>query len=160
MTQKGLPPDALAYYLGLGSARSYQTVAQHFGVSKRTVTSTAVKEGWKEAVERADKAVREKASEGYVETLHQMNERHLKVLRFIQGRSIESLKSQPIGSAMDAVRAFTMAVEKERLIRGEPTDRTENIEAIIRREYEQWMVVENDDDDDGDETALEGIAVP
>ena len=109
MTKKKLPSDALAYYLGQGPSRSHQAVADHFGVSKRTVTATAVKEGWKEAVQQADSRVREKASENYVETLQQMNERHLKVLRFIQGRSIESLKSLPIESAMDAVRAYTLA---------------------------------------------------
>ncbi len=159
MTQKKLPSDALAYYLGQGPSRSHQAVADHFRVSKRTVTATAVKEGWKEAVEQADSRVREKASENYVETLQQMNERHLKVLRFIQGRSIESLKSLPIESAMDAVRAYTLAAEKERLIRGEPSERTAvDIVELIKNEYAELMVEENDEQDE-DEEALEASPV-
>ncbi len=33
-----IPPDALEYYLVLGPDRSYQKVADHYGVSKRAVT--------------------------------------------------------------------------------------------------------------------------
>ena len=45
MTKK-LPPDAFHYYVGLGVNRSYQAVAEKYGVSKRAVTSRAVQEDW------------------------------------------------------------------------------------------------------------------
>ena len=32
-----LPPDAFEFYFALGLARSYEAVAEKFGVSKRTV---------------------------------------------------------------------------------------------------------------------------
>lgn len=72
-----------------------------------------------------------------------MNARHIKVLRFIQGKAIDALKSMPLESAMDAVRAFTLSVQKERLIRGEPTDRNAlDIEQLIKREYAMLMIDE------------------
>ena len=42
-----IPPDALEYYLGLGPDRSYQKVADHYGVSKRAVTKLAARERWR-----------------------------------------------------------------------------------------------------------------
>jgi hypothetical protein len=42
---------------------------------------------------------------------------------------------------MDAVRALSMAVRDERLIRGEPTDRSAiDVEEVIKREYQRWML--------------------
>ncbi|MHC4946473.1 MAG: hypothetical protein ACYTG7_25970 [Planctomycetota bacterium] len=38
---KKLSPDAFAYYWSLGSERSYQAVADKYGVSKRAVVSVA-----------------------------------------------------------------------------------------------------------------------
>jgi hypothetical protein len=116
------------------------------------VTATAVREKWKDAVEQADSRVREKASEQYVETLEQMNDRHLKVLKFIEARAIEAIKSHPLESAMDAVRAYTMAAEKERLIRGEPSERI-NIMELVKQETADLLV-------EDDATPVEGGAVP
>jgi hypothetical protein len=132
-----LPADALAYYLALGPERSYQAVADRFGVSKRTVTATAVREGWQEQVSRAEARVREKAGDSYAESMQQMNERHLKEARFLQSRGLEALKTMAITNPADAIRAMIVGIEKERLVRGEPTERTENLEAIVKRQYER-----------------------
>jgi integrase len=56
---KRLPPEALAYYLNLGASRSYQAVADHFGVSKRTVTAAAARERWQAQLEQAERKSRE-----------------------------------------------------------------------------------------------------
>jgi len=70
-----------------------------------------------------------------VDALREVTERHLKVLRYIQGKAIETLKSTPLESAMDAVRAYGLAVDKERLLLGEPTERTvTSIEEVTKRE--------------------------
>ncbi len=53
-----------------------------------------------------------------------MNERHLKTLRLIQRKALEALASMPLGTAMEAVRALDISIAKERLVRGEPSDRT------------------------------------
>ena len=70
-----------------------------------------------------------------MDALREVTERHLKVLRYIQGKAIETLKSTPLESAMDAVRAYGLAVDKERLLLGEPTERTAvSLEEVTKRE--------------------------
>ena len=54
-----IPPDALQYYLGLGLDRSYQKVADHYGVSKRAVTKLAARERWQDKVIELERKARE-----------------------------------------------------------------------------------------------------
>ena len=129
-----LPPDAFTFYFSLGPGRSYQAVAEKFDVSKRAVSNLAERENWQAKIAELERKAREQAEAKALETLDDMNERHLKVLRFIQGRAIDALKTMPIESAMDAVRAYTMSVDKERTIRGEPSDRTHIDLAEVTRE--------------------------
>jgi len=39
--RRRIPLEAYSHYLGLGRARSYEAVAQHYGVSKRAITNLA-----------------------------------------------------------------------------------------------------------------------
>jgi len=142
-----IPPDALEYYLALGPDRSYQKVADHFGVSKRAVTKLAARERWQEKVVELERKARESAEKKALESLEGMNLRHLKSLKIVQGKALEALRSMPLTTAMEAVRALDMAIRQERLIRGEPSDRTAiSVEEVIRREYERWMLPEEDGD--------------
>lgn len=135
-----IPQDAFQFYVSLGPERSYQRVAEEYGVSKRAVTRHATKEAWQSRLGRIEEEARKRGDEGLVETIEQMNDRHFKLLRVVQGKAIETLKSMPLGSAMDAVRALDIVLRQERTIRGEPTDRTAvSIEDTIRREYERWL---------------------
>jgi hypothetical protein len=135
-----LPPDAFSFYFSLGPGRSYQEVAKKFEVSKRAVSNLAERENWQARLADLDRKARDKADEKALETLDEMNERHLKVLRFIQGRAIDTLKSMSLDSAMDAIRAYAMSLDKERMIRGEPTDRNVlTVEEICRDEYARWL---------------------
>lgn len=141
-----LPHDSFNFYVSLGVSRSYETVAKQYGVSKRAVVSLAVKERWQQRLIETERKARERSDEKAVETLEEMNERHLSTMKFVQKKAIETLRTMPIATAMDAVRALTLGVDRERLIRGEPTDRTAlDIEQIIRREYEAWMVKDEDE---------------
>jgi hypothetical protein len=142
-----IPPDALEYYLALGPDRSYQKVADHYGVSKRAVTKLAARERWQEKVVELERKARESAEKKALESLEGMNLRHLKSLKVVQGKALEALRSMPLTTAMEAVRALDMAIRQERLIRGEPSDRTAiSVEEVIRREYERWMLPEEDGD--------------
>ncbi len=139
--RRKIPLEAYSYYLGLGRARSYEAVARHYGVSKRAVTSLAVKELWQAKVAAADEQARARAVEKAQESIDEMNDRHLKTVQLIQKKALEALRETALIDAMDAVRALSTAVRDERLIRGEPTDRSAvNVEEIIKREYERWMV--------------------
>ncbi len=152
-----IPPDAFTYYFGLGPDRSYQTVADKYGVSKRSVTKLAVRENWQDRVTGLERKARESSDQKILETLEDMNGRHLKTLRVIQGKALETLKTMPLASAMEAVRALDMSIAKERIIRGEPSDRTAvSVEETIKREYERWMMTDGDQEEDhGDSEAEE-----
>ena len=142
-----IPPDALEYYLALGADRSYQKVADHYGVSKRAVTKHAARDRWQDKLIEFERKAREGAEKRALESLEGMNLRHLKSLKIIQGKALEALRSMPLATAMEAVRALEMAIRQERLIRGEPSERTAvSVEEVIRREYERWMTPEEESD--------------
>ena len=155
-----IPPDAFDYYFALGANRSYQAVADKYGVSKTAIVNRAVSEGWQERVERLEAKARERADEKAVESVEQMNTRHLKAAKIVQAKALETLRSVSLTSAMDAVRALDLGIKQERLARGEPSERNAlTIEDTIRREYERWLDADDDeedwetDDDEHDEDA-------
>ena len=49
MANRKIPQDAFFFYVGLGPGRSYQQVADHYGVTKRAVVNLAVKERWQDS---------------------------------------------------------------------------------------------------------------
>ena len=155
-----IPPDAFDYYVALGPDRSYRAVAEHYDVTKRAVTKRAAIEGWAERLEQIERAARERSDERLVETQGDMNVRHLKILKAVQGKALTTLKGTPLSSGMDAVRALEMTIRQERLIRGEPTERNAvSIEETIKREYERWLTDSGDDDLADDSRAEQADAV-
>ena len=150
MTHK-IPADAFHYYISLGVGRSYQAVADKYGVSKRAVTRRAVQENWQARAAELEAKARRNADQRAVETLKEANNRHLKLLRLVQTRAIEALKAMPLSTAMEAVRALDLTIRQERVLLGEPSDRTAvSVEDVIRREYERWMVPEDTNGEDAD----------
>ncbi len=144
-----LPTDTFSYYAGLGPERSYQAVADHYGVSKQAVTKLAVRESWQQRLEDIERKARENVDQRAAESLEVMNERHLKTLQVIQRKALETLRTMPLATAMEAVRALDMSIVKERLVRGEPSDRTAiAVEDVIRREYDRWLVTAGEGNDD------------
>jgi len=138
-----LSTEGFTYYVSLGSRRSYQAVAEFFGVDKRTVTRRAQAESWQSRLEKIERQAIENTEKKLVGTLEEANERHLKVLRFILTKAIDTLRSLPMKTATDAVRAIDVCVRHERLILGEPSERTAvKVEDLIRREYERWMTTD------------------
>lgn len=137
---KRIPPEAFEFYLGQGAARSYQGVAGAFGVSKQAVVKLAQRERWQERIAHAEREAKRKAVEKVAESLEDMNTRHLKTLRVIQAKALEALRLMPLSTAMEAVRALDLSIAKERLIRGEPSDRhAVSVEEVIKREYANWL---------------------
>lgn len=134
-----IPPDAFSFYFALGPGRSYQAVAREYGVSRQAVAKHAEREGWAARLKEMDQKTRERAEQKAMETVAEMNERHLKIAKVIQGRALEALRQMPLQKAIDAVRALGVSIDIERRVRGEPEDAAgQDIEAIIRREYEDW----------------------
>jgi hypothetical protein len=143
-----IPPDAFDHYFSLGPGRSYQAVAAQYGVSKRAVTKHAAKEDWQGRLKQLEEKARELSDKNAVESLDEMAARHLKILKAVQGKALGALKSLSLGNAMDAIRALDMSIKQERLVRGEPSDRTVvSVEETIRSEYERWMTVTGGSED-------------
>ena len=139
--KKKIPPEAFDHYFSLGTGRSYQLVADHYNVSRRAVTAFAGRNGWTERMEAIGLKAREQSDKRIVESLDEMNERHLKLVRVIQGKALEALKSMPIRSAVEAAKAIDMTIRQERVIRGEVSERTAvSLEDVIRREHDRWLV--------------------
>ncbi len=154
-----IPPGAFEHYYGLGPGRSYQAVADEYGVTKRAVTDLARREGWSERLRAIEKEARERSDAKLVETLEEMNDRHLKLVRVVQVRAIEAMKAMPIATAMEAARALDMTIKQERLIRGEATDRAAlQVEDVIRSEFERWMAGEQGEEQ-GDDQGQNNLGV-
>ena len=138
--QNRLPFDAYEYYYSLGANRSYQAVANHFGVSKRSVTKRALKEKWQDQIAEMEAQIRENVTQKTRESVEEMMDRHLKQLTAIQGRAIEALRAMPLNTSMEAVRALALAMKEERVMRGEHVDSaTKSVEEIIKQEYRDWL---------------------
>ena len=145
---KKIPPEAFDFYASLGPSRSYEAVAERFSVSKRSVTRHALKDGWQDRLRTIETKAREASDQKTQETLEAIRTRHLRGLRFIQAKAIEVLKGGTLESAGEAARAFTAALKEERVIIGEPSDRTAvTVEDVIKREYARWMVPDEEEGD-------------
>ena len=135
-----IPTDAFAYYLALGAGRSYGQVAEHYQVSKTAIANLAAKEKWRERALEHERRAQETSAARATETLEDLNDRHLRMLRAIQQKALATLKQMPLSTAMEAVRALELSIKQERLVLGEPTERTASqIESMIKREGERWL---------------------
>ncbi len=147
MPTKRLPADAFETYLSLGVGRSYAAIATRFGVSKRTVVTRATAEGWQARVIDRERQARVQAEKKSVESLEEMNDRHLRIVRMVQAKAIEALRSMPLNNATAAAKALASAVDQERVIRGEPADRSViDIATIIKKEYETLVLKPGESD--------------
>lgn len=154
MPTRRIPADAFAYYVSLGPGRSYQKVAEHYGVTKRAVTNLAKRERWQEQVEELEHAAHDSAKEKMRSEIEATYAQHLKALKLVFGKGVEALKGMAIDTPADAMKAIQLAIRETRVQLGDPTDRTAiSLEETIKREYERWMTVVDDDEDadDGDE---------
>ena len=135
-----LPPEAFQYYVSLGPGRSYEAVGEKYGCSRRGVADLAKRDRWQERLAEVDQRAKERTESQALESIAAMNERHLKIARFLQSKGLEGLQSGRAELLGAATRTCTAGVELERLVRGEPTERTENLETVIRRECDRWLV--------------------
>ena len=148
---KRLPPEAYSHYVELGATRSYEAVAQRYGVSKVTVVSHAAKENWQGRLKEAEQKAREEQNKKAVDTLQAVKERQLTEARILEHRALEALKTLPPEKAAKAAMMLQIAWRHELLLLGEPSERTElTIEEVTQREI-QTLLKRVEVDDDGEE---------
>ncbi|TAH37729.1 MAG: hypothetical protein EYC70_07110 [Planctomycetota bacterium] len=142
-----IPSDAFAFYMSLGAERSYQAVAAQYGVSKQAVAKAAIREGWAQRIQEVERKARQRTDEKAVETIEEMTARHLKALRVLMGRALQTLQAMPLGTAMEAARVIDIVIRQERVARGEPSDRQEiNAEELMRKEHDLYLRRATDED--------------
>ena len=147
MTRK-IPDDAFERYVALGPGRSYRLLAQSLGVSKRGITKHAAQERWAERLGKIEQEARVKSDEKLVDVLGEARERHLKTVRAMQARALDALRKYPLNSGMEAVKAAELAIKLERIIVGEPSERTSvDIADVTRKEMERWLTTRDDSDE-------------
>ena len=154
-----IPDDAFAYYVALGADRSYQAVADHFGVSKRGVVNAAAREGWQDRLEAIEASTRERVDQKLGETLEEMRLRHLKLLRGMAGRAARALQQFELNSAMEGMRAAEMVIKLERIVAGEATERSQlTVEQITRQEVDRLLVREDEEPNEESPSDAEGTS--
>ena len=117
---KRLPTDAFQTFVSLGDSRTYQRVADHFQVSKRTVVRRARSEGWQHRLREIQRQAAVKADSDAVETLATVNRRHLRILKALEAKALATLQSTPMRGAGEAAKALLAALAQERAIHDVP----------------------------------------
>ena len=115
MPRRKIPPDALTHYLSLGPGRSYQKVAEKYGVTKRAVTKLAAKERWQEKVSEIERSAREAAEEQAKSEYEVAYKRHMKALRMVFAKGVQALNGMAIDTPADAMKAIQMSIREERV---------------------------------------------
>ena len=140
MTQR-IPDDAFDYYVSLGARRSYQSVAERYGVTKRAILKHATKELWTERLAKIEEEARAESDKRLAADLAEMHERHRRMLRGVAARAIAAIKEHPLASGMEGVRAAELVIKLERILAGESSERaTLSVEEVTRRELDRWLV--------------------
>lgn len=140
MSQR-IPEGAFEFYVGLGAARSYQTVAERYGVTKRAILKHASKEQWTERLGKIQEEARAEVDKRLATDMAEMQERHKRMLRAVASRAVAAIKEHPLSTGMEGVRAAELVIKLERLLAGEPSERaTVSVEETTRREMERWLV--------------------
>ncbi len=109
-----IPKDAFQKYIDLGDERSYERLAESFNVSKRAITRMASREHWAQRLAERERVARAAEDQRASASLRAINERHLKVFRYVAQKALTTLKEQPLDDALDSVRALGIMMRLER----------------------------------------------
>jgi hypothetical protein len=143
-----LPDEAFAAYVNLGPGRSYQAIADEYGVHKRTVVRTAEREEWAARLAAIERKAREAVDEKLAGELQDRKLRQRKLVVAIASRAAKALFDFPLKSGFEGIRAAELAIKLERLLDGEATENTSvDLEAVIRKECAELLSVEETDDE-------------
>jgi ATPase subunit of ABC transporter with duplicated ATPase domains len=152
-----IPEGAFEDYLALGAERSYQTLAERYGVSKTAIVKRAKKERWQERIAELERKAQQRVEAKAVDQMEAVRERHLKEARFLQARAVQALKDLPPERGVRAAAALNIAWKHELLLLGEPTERQASVEELIKRETRDLLMVEGSDRGaNGTEWAVDG----
>jgi hypothetical protein len=146
-----IPPEAFDFYVSLGHTRTYQQVADKYDVSRRAIQKVADRDNWGERLDAIEREAQERAERALVDSVAEARARHLKMLKGISGRAVKAIAEHPLETGMEGVRAAEIAIKLERIIIGEPTERTEHMIAeTTRQEIDRFLSPAGDTGDEED----------
>ena len=144
--------DAFEFYVGLGPNRSYEAVAEHYDVNKRSVTRCAKREEWTQRLTDVQRTAREKSDQRLADTIEDMRSRHLTTLKAMHARALTALRQFPLNTGMEAMKAAEMVIKLERLVAGEASDRTAiSVEEVTKRELDRWVSLRQPENGEGED---------
>ena len=104
-----LPLEAFDYYLTLGVGRSYQAVAEKYGVSKVAVTTRAKRDDWQGKIQQIEAEAAKKSQRRAIETREEESERRLKYWQAVERRALEPVRAPTSETVIEAVPAVHLA---------------------------------------------------
>jgi hypothetical protein len=136
-----VPLDSFAIYVSMQGERSYQAIADRFGVSKRAVQKIADREKWGERLRQIEEDIKQRLDKRLGETLEEIRARHLKLARAIGARAAKGLQEYPVANFTEALKAAESSIKLERMLTGEATERTAvTVEQVTRQEIDRLVV--------------------
>jgi hypothetical protein len=134
MGAKGYPPDVKlkAKALWIVGNLTDQQIADRLEIARPgTICDWRREEGWEHERENIQQATEERVSQAISETISEMNSRHLREYRLLQGKAVAALQRLDPKSAAEAHAMMDTGIKGERLVRGEPTEVRE-VRALMR----------------------------
>ncbi len=115
-----IPAGAYEDYLALGTERSYQALADRYGVSKTAIFKRAQKEHWQERVAELVRQASERAEQKAVDKMEAVRERHLAEVRVLQAHALQALRDLPPEKGFRAASVLAIAWRHELRLLGVP----------------------------------------
>lgn len=107
--KRKLPTDAFSHFVGLGKRRSFQAIAERFGVTRQAVAKRAHRELWIARAAEIDAAARQATKLELLQTRDELYTRNAKMWGMVQAKALEALRDKPFRNSRDAVRALDTA---------------------------------------------------
>ena len=98
-------------------------IAERLGIARAgTIGDWRREENWEREREIIQQATEEKVAAAISETISEMNSRHLREYKLLQGKAVAALQRLDPKSAAEAHAMMDTGIKGERLVRGEPTE--------------------------------------
>lgn len=143
-----IPDNAFETYVAMGTERSYQALADKFGVDKRSISRLAAKERWVERLAKIQEEARAATDKKLVADLQAVREQQLREVRYLRAEAIKGMKNLSPEKAVKFASALSIAWKHELFLLGEPTDRqATTIEEITKREIQTLLLRDGEEDE-------------
>jgi hypothetical protein len=120
---KELPRHKKAFELWYADPkRNLTAVGRQLNISKQSITKWAKLFKWEERAAKRDEAADRRTDEKVAESTAEMNARHVREYKMLQGKALERLTKARIEKDRDAITALDTGIKGERMAKGEPTE--------------------------------------